>query len=198
VLSTLPRYIVCVRVTKRPIFEFVSSQIRPSDALTVFPAADDYSFGILQSGIHWDWFNARCSSLKRDPRYTSDTVFDTFPWPQSPTLTQVKAVAEAAVSLRAFRREIMAANGWSLRDLYRTLETPGTNRLRDAQAALDSAVRAAYGMKENEDMLAFLLGLNLELADREEKRQSITPPGLPNTVQNSRDFSSDDCIQLHA
>jgi hypothetical protein len=53
-------------------------------------------------------------------------------------------------------------------------------------------------MKENEDMLAFLLGLNLELADREEKRQPITPPGLPNTVQNSRDFSSDDCIQLHA
>ena len=40
----------------------------------------------------------------------------------------------------------MAANGWSLRDLYRTLETPGTNRLRDAQAALDSAVRAAYAM----------------------------------------------------
>ena len=49
------------------------------------------------------------------------------------------------------RREIMAANGWSLRDLYRTLETPGTNRLRDAQAALDSAVRAAYGMKDSED-----------------------------------------------
>ena len=41
----------------------------------------------------------------------------------------------------ASRREIMAANGWSLRDLYRTLETPGTNRLRDAHAALDSAVR---------------------------------------------------------
>ena len=49
--------------------------------------------------------------------------------------------------LHASRREIMAANGWSLCDPYRTLETPGTNRLRDAQAALDSAVRAAYAMK---------------------------------------------------
>jgi hypothetical protein len=48
----------------------------------------------------------------------------------------------------------MAANGWCLRDLYRTLETPGVNRLRDAHAALDSAVRAAYGMKEKEDPLA--------------------------------------------
>jgi len=48
----------------------------------------------------------------------------------------------------------MAANGWSLRDLYRTLETPGTNRLRDAHAVLDSAVCAAYGMNDNQDALA--------------------------------------------
>ena len=41
-------------------------------------------------------------------------------------------------------RQIMAANGGSLRELYRTLEPPGTNRLRDAHAALDAAVRAEY------------------------------------------------------
>ena len=128
-------------------------------------------------------------------RYTSDTVFDTFPWPQSPTLAQVKAVAEAAVSLRALRREIMAANGWSLRDLYRTLETPGTNRLRDAHAALDSAVRAAYGMKGAEDTLAFLLALNLELADKEEKEKPITPPGLPVPSCEAAEFVTKDCIQ---
>ena len=48
----------------------------------VFPFADDYSFGILQSGIHWAWFTAKCSTLTERFRYTSDTVFDTFPWPQ--------------------------------------------------------------------------------------------------------------------
>ncbi len=32
----------------------------------------------------------------------------------------------------------------SLRDLYRTLEDPGSNPLRDAQARLDTAVRAAH------------------------------------------------------
>ena len=78
----LPRYIACARVTKRPIFEFLSSSIRPDSSLTVFAFADDYSFGILQSGIHWAWFKARCSTLKGDFRYTSDTVFDAFPWPQ--------------------------------------------------------------------------------------------------------------------
>jgi hypothetical protein len=125
---------------------------------------------------------------------TSDTVFDTFPWPQSPTLAQVKAVAEAAVSLRALRREIMAANGWSLRDLYRTLETPGTNRLRDTQAALDSAVRQAYGMKDTEDILAFLLQLNLDLARKQSAGEPITPPGLPPSAPNSPDLVSADCI----
>ncbi len=191
----LPRYIVCARVTKRPVFEFLSSSIRPDSSLTVFAFADDYSFGILQSGIHWAWFTAKCSTLTARFRYTSDTVFDTFPWPQSPTLTQVKAVAEAAVALRALRREIMAANGWSLRDLYRTLETPGTNRLRGAQATLDSAVRTAYGLKDSEDTLAFLLGLNVMLADKEAKGQSITPPGLPAFVPTGHDFVSPDCIQ---
>jgi len=29
------------------------------------------------------------------------------------------------------------ANGWSLRELYKSLETPGENRLRTAHAALD-------------------------------------------------------------
>ena len=88
----------------------------------------------------------------------------------------------------------MAANGWSLRDLYRTLETPGTNRLRDAQAALDSAVRAAYGMTDKEDSLAFLLRLNLALAESEAKGGTITPPGLPSNVVHRDVCMSGDCI----
>lgn len=78
-IESLPRYIVCSRVTKRSIFEFVSFDIRPNDALQVFSLADDYSFGILQSGIHWLWFTEKCSSLKGDSRYTSESVFNTFP-----------------------------------------------------------------------------------------------------------------------
>ena len=89
----------------------------------------------------------------------------------------------------------MTANGWSLRGLYRTLETPGANRLREAHAALDSAVRAAYGMKEKEDPLAFLLRLNLELAERETKGEPLTPPGLPASVTDSEEFTTTDCIE---
>ena len=108
------------------------------------------------------------------------------------------AVAEAAVSLRALRREIMANNGWSLCDLYRALETPGTNCLRNAQAALDSAVRAAYGMTATEDTLALLLRLNLELADKESAGEPITPPGLPPMAVGQDSWISNDCIAASA
>jgi hypothetical protein len=168
-LKQMPRYIACSRTTRRPIFEFVSSQVHPDTKLAVLAFPDDYSFGIIQSGIHWQWVLERCSTWKRDFNYTGNTVFDTFPWPQSPALAQVKAVAEAAVSLRALRREIMTANGWSLRDLYRTLDPPGANRVPDARAALDSAVRIAYCTQENENMLDFLLGLSLGFLGKEAK-----------------------------
>jgi SAM-dependent methyltransferase len=194
-IATLPRYIVCGRVTKRPVFEFLSSGIRPNDALQVFAFVDDYSFGILQSGIHWAWFVAKCSTLKGDFRYTSDSVFDTFPWPQSPTLTQALHVAEAAVQLRQLRRKVMTDNKWSLRDLYRTLEAPGKNSLRDAQNALDSAVREAYGMKANADPLVFLLELNRELAVRERVATPIIGPGLPPCAKNATGFVTTDCVQ---
>ncbi|MEJ7815672.1 MAG: DNA methyltransferase [Rubrobacter sp.] len=193
-IAQVPRYAVCAQVTKRPIFEFVDPAIRPNAALIVFPLPDDYSFGVLQSGIHWLWFVERCSTLKGDFRYTSDTVFDAFPWPQSPTLAQVEAVAKAAVSLRALRREVMEDNGWNFRELYRTLDLPGANSLKSVHNGLDAAVRTAYGMKPQEDPLTFLLSLNGGLADREADGSSIIGPGLPPPVEDARPFITADRI----
>jgi hypothetical protein len=194
-ITQIPRYIACARVTKRPIFVFVDSAIHPNDALTAFPLADDYSFGILQSGIHFEWFKARCSTLKGDFRYTSETVFDTFPWPQKPTRKQIEAVAQAAVALRALRGETMRKLNCSLRHLYRTLEQPGDNPLRDAHARLDAGVRAAYGMPADADPLAFLLELNLACAAKEKAGEKITPPGLPLPPNEHSEFVTNDCIE---
>lgn len=195
-LSFLPRYIGCARAPKRPVFEFIHSKIRPSDVIQVFPLPDDYSFGILQSSIHWEWFNERCSTLKREPRYTSETVFNSFPFPQSPKLAQVKKVAAAAVKLRQLRRRVMTENHWSLRDLYRTLDLPGDNPLRKAHAELDAAVRDAYGMKASEDPLQFLLTLNLEVADRESQGLPVVAPGLPPCVTDASPFITADCVTM--
>lgn len=176
-LRGLPRYIACSRVTRRPIFAFLDSTIKPDSSLIVFAAADDYSFGVLQSSVHWAWFQARCSTLKGDARYTSNTVFDAFPWPQSPTPAHIQAVARAAVALRQARATLMQRHGWSLRSLYRALETADAEPLRHAQHALDVAVRSAYG-REHLDVLDLLLALNHELAARDE-HHPIQGPGLP-------------------
>ncbi|MFA6564128.1 MAG: hypothetical protein WCV00_19655 [Verrucomicrobiia bacterium] len=112
------------------------------------------------------------------------------------SLANSGTVAKAARELRALRRKIMESNGWSLRALYRTLETPGDNALRDAHAALDAAVRRAYGMKDGEDILAFLLELNLDLAAKEAKGEPITPPGLPPWVKDVASFISKDCVSV--
>ena len=198
IIKPLPRYVACSYVTKRPIFFFVSSNVRPSNLIQVFGFSDDYSFGVLQSHFHWLWFTEKCGKLTARFRYSAESVFDTFPWPQSPTKDQLAEVAAAAVALRELRREIMDRLDYSLRDLYRTLEEPGANPLRDAQDRLDAAVRAAYGMPKDADPLAFLLALNLSLAAKEKAGEPVTAPGIPVPESQIPDFVTDDCIQVNA
>ncbi len=186
----------CCEVTKRPIFCFVASDIRPDHTLEAFVFADDYSFGVIQCDLHAQWFKAKCSRLKGDFRYTPHSVFDTFPWPQSPTKGQIAEVAAAAVALRAKRREKMDQLNYSLRALYRTLEEPGANPLREAHTRLDTAVRAAYAMPKAADPLAFLLTLNLTLATKEKAGENITPPGLPLPETERAAFFTDDCVRV--
>ncbi|HVP11894.1 MAG TPA: DNA methyltransferase, partial [Phycisphaerae bacterium] len=178
-ISKISRFIVCSRVTKRPIFIFVSPTIRPGDALSCFAFADDYSFGILQSDAHWHWFIAKCSKLKSDFRYTPESVFDTFPWPQSPTKKQIDTVADAAREIRRVRADALKNVSGGLRALYRTLELPGKNLLRDAHQALDATVLAAYGFKADSNILAELLALNQTVAARLDRNDPVTAPGIP-------------------
>ena len=196
-LKTIPRYIVCSRVTKRPIFDFVANAIRPDSALKIFAFEDDYTFGILQSNTHWQWFVEKASTLKADFRYTSHSVFDTFPFPQFPASELVNAVADAGRNLHEFRRARMAESGssLSLRDIYRTLDEPGDNPLRDLHNALDAAVLDAYGFAPNADLLEQLLGLNLEVAARVDAGEPVTAPGIPPNYPNPSDLVSAGCIQ---
>jgi hypothetical protein len=194
-LTRLPRYVVCSQVAKRSIFEFVSKKIRPNAALIVFPFADDYTFGILQSSAHWEWLKVRCSTLKGDYRYTSNTVFDTFPWPQSPTVADVNAVATAAVELRCLRNSLIKENDVSLRDLYRTLDLPGASPLKSAHEKLDSAVRKAYGFGRSAKLLEGLMKLNQEVADRETHLKTVVGPGIPPKYPKPKELITDDCVK---
>ncbi len=193
-IEKLSRYVVCGQVTKRPVFEFISPDIRPNAACVVFAHEDDYSFGILQSGIHWEWFVNRCSTLTERFRYTSNTVFDSFPWPQRPTLAAVKDVSLAAVEVRKVRNELRKKHRLSFRELYRLMEVPGENPLKVVHGKLDAAVREAYGMTKADNVLSRLLRLNSEVAEAEAKGLIVVGPGFPTQLGNIDKFVSDDFL----
>ncbi len=196
-ISKIPRYLVCSRVTKRPIFAFVDSRVRPGDAVQAFALPDDYSFGILQSKPHYLWFQAKCSNMRVDPRYSSESIFHTFPWPQEPTAAQIRSVADAAVALRHVRSKATADIQGGLRVLYRTLELPGKkNPLKDAHDTLDKAVLAAYGFSAAKDLLKQLLDLNHHVAALIELGKPVVGSGVPASYKKAKELTTADCIGL--
>ncbi len=202
----LTRYLACAYVTKRPIMLFISAKIRPSNLIQVFAFDDDYSFGILQSHAHWLWFTTKCAKLTERYRYSAESVFDTFPWPQSPTKKQIDAVAAAGREIRRIRSQALAHISGGLRALYRTLELPGQNPLKQAHAALDAAVADAYGfphplspqsssLSPPPDLLAQLLALNLKVAADIEAGKPVTLPGVPAPYGSPNSLITTDCIE---
>jgi hypothetical protein len=152
-----------------------------------------------------------------------EPVFDTFPWPQAATVKRIDAVAAAAREVRRVRAEALRNLKGGLRALYRTLErtrsrpharpcgpaacgsipfavsqtaqVPGANPLKDAHAALDAAVLAAYGFSARKDLLAQLLDLNLEVAAKIEKGSPVTAPGVPKCYPDAKKLVTEDCIK---
>jgi len=195
VIKQLDRFIACSRVTKRPIFAFVCASVCPDGATQVFALEDDYSFGVISASAHWQWFVAKCSKLTERFRYTRQSVWDTFPWPQSPTKKQIRAVAEAGREVRRLRDEALPNIKGGLRALYRTIELPGKHPLKDAHKALDAGVLEAYGFSDKRDLLAQLLALNLDVAQRIDRGEPVTAPGVPPSYGDPADLISDDCIR---
>jgi hypothetical protein len=195
-LKKVSRYIACARVTQRPIFDFFCKDIHPNDQVLVFAFEDDYSYGIIQSNLHWLWFTKKCSTLGLGFRYTTNTVWDTFPWPQNPTEKQIEKIAQLSKILRVERKAVMEKNKSSLRDVYRVLEKPGKNKLKDLHTDLDNAIIDAYGFDAKKDILQQLLELNKKVAQAESEGKKVQPPGLPNWITDKQKYINDDCVKF--
>jgi hypothetical protein len=86
------------------------------------------------------FMRAACGRIKSDFRYTSDIVYNNFPW-CNPTLEQ-KAKIERTAQMILDARALYPDS--SLADLYD--ETVMPPELRKAHQANDKAVMQAYGM----------------------------------------------------
>jgi hypothetical protein len=72
---------------------------------------------------------------------------------------------------------------------------PGANPLKDAHAALDAAVLAAYDFNAKKDLLAQLLAPNLEVAAKIEQGEAVTAPGVPRHYSDAKKLVTADCFQ---
>ena len=66
--------------------------------------------------------------------------------------------------------------------------------MKDAQAKLDDAVRAAYGMTKSVGVLDHLLALNKTVAARESAKEPVRGPGLPPTASQAKYVTTDRLI----
>ena len=189
------RYITASRTQRWPfVFTFMSSRVLPGDKLQVFAFDDDYSFGIIQSQAHLVWYQAKAARLKHeeDYNYSAESIFDTFPWPQSPKASQINAIAECGRAIRSIRTTAQSKDG--LRGLYYTLDLPGRNPLKDAHASLDAAVRDAYGFSAKGDLLEHLLNVNSKMSAPLISQHRVTAPGIPPGFANPSKLITSDCL----
>lgn len=175
-IANLSYYFAVPRVSKWAIFIPAPLDWLPGDLNIVVASDDFYILGILTSQVHRIWVKAQSSTLKGDTRYTNTTCFETFPFPQSPSQKLIEQIRETAQELHKYRTEQMEKKQWGITQLYNQFFHEPSSQLFKLHAKLDQLVMQAYEFKSDDDILAKLLDLNLELAEKEKRGVSVIGP----------------------
>ncbi|MDB9495376.1 N-6 DNA methylase, partial [Spirulina major CS-329] len=175
----LPHYFAVPETSKWFIFLVCYPDSIPGKATKPVASDDFYVLGILTSKTHRVWVKAQSSTLKGDTRYTHNTCFETFPFPQTPTPKIVEKIRATATALHEYRSEQMERKQWGITKLYNAYFDEPASQLYKLHQQLDKLVLQAYGFKPNDDLLEKLLTLNLELAAKEEAGETVIGPWAP-------------------
>jgi len=118
---------------------FITKDVICSNTVQFVPDATLWHFGILTSATHMAWMRQVCGRLKSDYRYSNTLVYNNFPWPETPSSTQVTAVEKAAQAVLDARAKYPTS---TLADLYDPTTMPPI--LAKAHADLDRSVDRCY------------------------------------------------------
>jgi len=118
---------------------FVKPDTIANGSALIIPNATLFHFGVLSSAMHVAWMRYTCGRMKSDYQYSSQIVYNNFPWPENPTVKQRDAVEEKAQGVLDARQRFPTA---TLADLYDPLAMPPA--LVKAHQALDRAVDLCY------------------------------------------------------
>ncbi len=136
---------------------FLKKETIISNKLQMVPNATLFHFGILTSIIHMTWMRQVCGRLEERYGYSSNIVYNNFPFPAEPAPKQKERVEQAAQAVLDARLQFPDS---TLADLYDPNTMP--RALLDAHRSLDAAVDACYGkasFKSDLERLKFLFAL---------------------------------------
>ncbi|MEM6379668.1 MAG: type IIL restriction-modification enzyme MmeI, partial [Bacteroidota bacterium] len=160
----------------------------PADSTNIIASDDYYILGIATSAAHRRWIEAQSSTLKGDTRYTPSTCFNTFPFPQAPSSAIVQTIRAKSIELHEYRSAQMEEKQWGITRLYNEYFNEPASQLCQLHKELDSFAMEAYGFEAGDDILERLLDLNLELADKEQRGETVVGPWDP-TAENQPEAS---------
>ncbi|MBD2188484.1 DNA methyltransferase [Pseudanabaena mucicola] len=155
------------RVSKWAVFIPFPKNWLAGDLNIVFASDDFYKLGILTSQAHRLWVKAQSSSLGETTRYTHNTCFETFPFPQNKTSPLVAKIRTAMQELHQYRTEQMESKQWGITKLYNEYFHEPASQLYKLHAKLDKLVMQLYGFSDSDDLLEKLLHLNQAIAAQE-------------------------------
>jgi hypothetical protein len=153
------------RISKWAIFIPLQTNWLAGDLNVVIASDDFYILGVLTSKVHRIWVKAQSSTLEDRTRYTHNTCFETFPFPQNKTSPLVVKIRTAMQELHQYRTEQMESKQWGITTLYNKFFKEKASQLYKLHAKLDKLVMQIYGFSDSDDLLEKLLHLNQEIAN---------------------------------
>ncbi|MBD2603046.1 class I SAM-dependent DNA methyltransferase [Scytonema hofmannii FACHB-248] len=178
-IKPLSYYFAVPEVSKWAIFIPCPLEWLPGNKTKAVASDDFYIFGVLSSQVHRIWMHAQKSTLKADIAYTHNTCFETFPFPQTPDAKLVNQIRAKAEELHQYRTQQMEAKQWGITTLYNNFFNEPTSQLYKLHEQLDKLVMQAYDFNSSDDILEKLLELNLELAEKEKRGETIIGCSAP-------------------
>jgi hypothetical protein len=141
----LSRVLARARVSDHHMMAFLPPSYVYTEQLSVWLMESWADFAILQSGVHELWLRRYASTLKTDVRYIPTDCFETFPLP-----TDASTAATAGREYYELRAAYLLRENVGMTRCFNRIHnsaerSTAVQSLRDAHAALDRAVVAAYG-----------------------------------------------------
>jgi len=143
---------------------FLSSEYVITNAASVLYDSEPWLFGLISSKIHMVWMKTVAGRLKSDYRYSSDLVYNTFPFPNI-SEKQKEEITELVFNILDEREQHSEK---TLAELYDPDKMP--QGLKEAHHQLDLAIEKCYRNKpfeSDEERLEYLFKLYEEMVKKE-------------------------------